>query len=325
MRFLACLICLGIVSGSVQAQVPTLQGPILGFIPENDGTAIRPVIGIPGASLLGERLQFELKFRGAAISPKQDYAIATSTEDGHAVVIDLRSGAAAAVSLDADLVAISPTGSAAAVYDHESRILRVIAHVLDAPEIVHEFDASQITGRAANIAISDEGATALVRFVDEERSALWVLDASGASWPVLLDQPSAAAFFPNSSDAVVADQAAHAAFVILDVRRAATTVPLISADEGMSGFTSLAVSENSQRVFLADSNSGNVAIVDLETRQTQLMSCQCQATGLYRLKGISVFRLNEASREPVMVLDASGDEPNIRLIPPRASGEGEAQ
>jgi hypothetical protein len=250
MRFLACLICLGVVAGSVQAQIPTLQGPILGFIPENDGTAIRPVIGIPGASLLAEQLQFDTDFRSAVISPKQDYAIAVGGEDRHLVFIDLRAGSATpSISLRADVMAISPTGSVAAVYDHESKILRVIAHVLDAPEIIHEFNASHIAGSATSIAVSDDGAAALARFVDEDRATLWVLDSSGASWPVLIDQPFAAAFFPNSSDVVVADDATRSAVVILDVRGAGSTVPLISAENGMSAFTGVSVSEDSRRVF----------------------------------------------------------------------------
>ena len=53
MRFLKTLICIGLIGAltdavSLQAQLPFLSGPTLGFTPENAGTAIRPIIGIPG-------------------------------------------------------------------------------------------------------------------------------------------------------------------------------------------------------------------------------------------------------------------------------------
>jgi len=66
-----------------------IGGPILGFIPDAGGTAIRPVLGIPGASMLGKGLELNVDIRGATISPKQDYAIASRVADAQAVVIDV--------------------------------------------------------------------------------------------------------------------------------------------------------------------------------------------------------------------------------------------
>ena len=332
---LPSLICLVLLAastgtGSLEAQ-SHLMGPSLGFTPDNSGTAIRRIIGVPGASLLADRLQLETEIRGALISPKHDYAIAVRTEDAQFVVIDLRAGSPtveppAGSHAGADLMAISPAGRSAAAYAHDSKTIQVIGNLPAAPELVRELDATQIPGRATSIAISDDASIALVRFVYEDRAVLWVINSAGAALPIGVDQPSAAAFFPNSANAIVADDASGSAYLFLDVANAGTRIPLTSpATGGMRLFSSAAVSDDGRRVFLAEVNSGNVAIVDMETLQSTVLSCQCQATGLYRLKGTSVFRLNETSREPMMVLDASTAEPRIVLVPPRASEIVEAQ
>ena len=93
----------------------------------------------------------------------------------------------------------------------------------------------------------------------------------------------------------------------------------------MTAFSAVSTSEDGRRVFLTQVNSGNVAIVDTETQTSVMLDCQCRATGLYRLKGTSVFRLTETSREPTTVLDASAAEPRVVLIPPSASWIGEAR
>ena len=70
---LARFICFGLVgllsaAGIVAAQ-SSIEGPILGFIPDNDGTLIWPIIGVPGASILADPIKFNADVRGAVISP----------------------------------------------------------------------------------------------------------------------------------------------------------------------------------------------------------------------------------------------------------------
>ncbi len=330
MRWSASFVLAGLIALSVQAQSPILNGPSLGFTSENGGTAIRPIIGIPGASLFADRLPLETEFRGAVIAPMQNYAIALRIADGKAVVMDLRSNVPVLRTVEGvrgggDLIAASPTGSVAAIYDHATKTVQVIDHVPEAPAVIRLFDASRIPGRARSITVNDDGTVLLARFADDESGSLWVMDSSGASSQIPADRASAVAFFPNSSNAVIADDASLSAFVLLDAARAATRVPLISAIDGISTFSSAIVSDDSRRVFFTDASSGNVILVDMETRRSTLLSCDCRATGLSRLKGNFIFRLNEPSGDPTMVLDASTSEPRIVIIPPSASAGPGAQ
>jgi DNA-binding beta-propeller fold protein YncE len=328
MRFLKIVLCASFTVGSLQAQSLTLNGPTLGFTAEDNGTAIRPILGIPGASILADRLQLASGIRGAVISPKHDYALATRADDEQILIIDLSSGSLAMNAIPgthagAGLIAVSPSGTFAAVFDEKTRSIQIVGNLPQSPERIFEFDASRIPGRASSIAVDDDGSIALVRFVDGESVSLWALDWFGASWPIQVDRPSAAAFKPRSFDFFVAEDAGHSVFLIRDPQHTAERIPVFSSEDGSNGASAIAASDDGGRLFVADAKSGRIAMVDLATGNHVDTSCDCQPTGFYRLKGNSVFALSEATQQPTMVLDASGADLRIGIIPPavlRAEG-----
>src|SRR5581483_4534227 len=126
----------------------------------------------------------------------------------------------------ADLIAISPSGSAAAVYDEQSRSVQVVGGLPGSPQVVGQFDASGITGHATALAISDDATVALVKFMDSDAVSAWILNRNGSS-PVLLDAPAGFAFFPHRNDAVVTDGRSRSVFVIQDAGNANTQIPLL--------------------------------------------------------------------------------------------------
>jgi DNA-binding beta-propeller fold protein YncE len=324
-------ICLIIAAGTVanvRGQSPVITGPVLGFGLDAAGAAIEPILGVPGASLLTNPLELNIEIRRAVVSPKQDYALAVRAEDGQAVFIDLAGGRPITPIPGnhnrPDIMALSPTGSAAAIYDSESSSLEIVGNLPKDPHIIHELNASPISGRASSVALSDDGSVALVTFREPDRTSLWMMDSSGAVQRLPVDQAAGATFFVNRNDAIIGDDANHAIFIIIDAGRTAAPLPLVSDLDGIISFSNLAASDDGGRVFLTDTNGGNVAIIDIQTRTPVVLSCGCQPTGLDRLKGNSVFRLNNASDQPMMLLEASGSEPRIVLVPPNPSARSEA-
>jgi hypothetical protein len=301
------------------AEPQFIGGPVLGFIPDAGGTGIRPVLGIPGASVQAKRLTLDAEIRGAIISPNQDYAIASRAADAQTVVIDVAVDPpvvtpVAGAHPGAELITVSPTGSAAAEYDRASRTIQVIAGLPHSAAVVTEFDTSLIRGRATGLAVSDDGTIALIKVVDGGDVGLWAVGSPTGPWRISVDRPSAANFFPNRHDAVVTDHATHSAFLMMDIDKAATLVPLLYGTDGVETFSSVSTAEDGQRVFLADARSGVITTLDLKTGTATQVSCQCRPTGLHRLSGKSIFRLTEPG-EPIMVLDASSNDPRIGIIP----------
>ncbi len=335
MRFsvsVICIVLIGLAFSSPvesQAQVHSIGGPMLGFVSDHESSTIWPIIGIPGASLIGDGRSFE-GIRGLVISPNSDYAVALRIEDSQLVVADLSSEAPAFSSVaglnsGTDLIALSPSGSTVAAYDEDSRIVQVVGGLANAPELVGAFDASRISGRVVSLIVSDDGAVSVLKTIDVDGPAMWVIASSGASWRVPADHPSVAAFVPNSYDVIVADDATRSAFLISDALHAGLRTPLFRGTSRWGSFSSVAASRDGKSVFLASANSDIITIVNRETMRPSFVSCKCRATGFYPLKGTAVFRLDEPSREPMTVLDASSSRPRIAVIPPNASMTGQQQ
>jgi len=307
------------LGSTVQAEA--LHGPTLGFAPNATGSTIWPVLGIPGAAILGDQLILDTKIFGAIISPKQDYALAVRNADRLPVVINLTGNgptvnAIPGTDFIADLLAISPTGSAAAVYDNDAKTVQVVRGLPNATELIYQFDASALAGQAVQMAVSDDATIVLLKSVTDSGVGFWEFDSSGASWRIALDRPSAAAFFVNSHDAVVVDDASQTVFVISDIARTGIQVPLMFSAANLAAVT---VSADNRQVFAADASTGNVLIADVATRTSATLPCNCRPTGLSHLKGSSMFRLNEPSGEAMGVLDASSGNPRIFVVPPSAA------
>src|SRR5262245_13438242 len=139
----------------------SITGPSIGFISDSEGRTIRPLLGVLGASIPGDPLTLPEGIVHGRISPRQDYALATSTTSGQPVVVRLNTPEVSIVSLagrpsDSEWVAISPTGAAAALYGKESGRLQFIAGLPGAPEVVSEFDPAQLGGNLQSVAISDD-------------------------------------------------------------------------------------------------------------------------------------------------------------------------
>src|SRR5208283_3235811 len=85
-------------SGSLPAQQGRLSGPVAGFVFDNSGHVLRPIQGVPGASLLGDPLNFGIDVAAAYIAPRQDSAIVVGADQSLHLFL-LNGGAPTEVSL----------------------------------------------------------------------------------------------------------------------------------------------------------------------------------------------------------------------------------
>jgi hypothetical protein len=310
----------GLAPLCVQAQA--IRGPVLGFIPDGAGTAVRPLLGVPGASSVGDRLALNVAVRRLQVSPKQNYVLGVRNDDKAVVLIDLAATTLAARPLAfpgiADMISISPSGSAAAIYDAVTRRVHTIAGLPGNPGQVRTFDASALFERAEGLAVSDDGTLALVRSARADEGAqLQLIGEAHLSWRVPTDD-AAVAFVPGRPDIIVADNLTKSVFFVTDLGGSYARLPLFTSTDDTAIFSSVAASENGSRVFAA-TDSGPVAIAEVNTGEVTWLSCECRPTLLETLKGSSLFRLTELSAtEPIFGLDASS-EPRFVLTPPNTA------
>lgn len=291
-----------------------VTGPLLGYAFDASSTTITPILGLPGAAILGQPLKTGLSISRAEVSPNQDYFLVGTGEgvavlkpsglDSPAVLAHLPQGAGA--------IALSPAGTAAAVYYKDAQIIRIVAGLPGAASLTASLDASALAGGLAALAVNDSG-LALAAASGQPGSLYQFRDGrSQLVAPAL--QVSAIAFFPNGRDAVLADSGANQIDILQDAAGGAALVPLAGEKDGVSAPVAVATSRDGRKV-LAAMKSGDIAIFDLGGGPPTMLSCRCAPTGLYRLSGNSVFRLTEASEPPVFAVDGDSAEPRVVFIP----------
>ena len=177
-KALAILMCT-LAPVLVEAQI---QAPTLGYVPDTELAAVRPILGIPGAATLGEALDLGVAIDAVAVSPRQDYILALSNHHPVLVLPD-GSGSLSLVRESAstvDRIVLSPSGSAAALMDSDGRTIQVIAGLPQAPYLARTAAAPTAYGSPTVVAVSDDASLLLAAFSDSGAVFLLTEDAEDA-------------------------------------------------------------------------------------------------------------------------------------------------
>lgn len=309
MRFAAIALAL---AATASAQV---TAPLLGWLPE--GTQIRPMNGLPAAATLGVPASVGHALQRVAVSPSQNYALASDAGTGAVLLIV---GGAAATPLDTpvkpDQMAASPRGSAAALWYAAAAQFEILTGLPAAPAM-RAIDASVASAPLAAIAVSDDGQW----IAAASSSGVYEWGPDGAPHQLYSGSDAGAlAFYNGTSDLLIATSTQ-----ILSIAGSGTSV----LDQGSFSPAGLATSFDNQEVVLAD-RSGTIDSIETATGTPSVRNCQCSPSGVFGLGG-AVFRLTNASIGGVKLFDAAagtilavpGDPP--RNLKPRRPLLGRVQ
>jgi hypothetical protein len=334
------LVCAG--TSLVRAQQGSIAGPLSGFAFDNSARVLRPIRGIPGASLIGDPIQFGFDLASASVSPGLDSALVFSavsagSPNGAMHLFRINNGTPVERTVDGLAVAqrfvFSPSGTAAALYANGS--LQVLKGLPDAPVIAAtiplgtdrtaQFSTAALSNQGgrtrrlidAPLAISDDGGYLLVvsggaiRVIGIAGDNRKLMDAAAGAW---------AAFAPGNHDAAVLDAAAGLS-LFTDVAGASVQRVLAGPDSRLASPVGLAFSPDGQKLFVASAGARAVAAFDVasgdSTSARSMIACDCTPTGLVRMGGL--FRLNEIGSQPLWLLDARTIEPRMIFVPARGT------
>jgi hypothetical protein len=278
-----------------------VQGPVLGFAWDAASGHLRPILGIPGSSLLGAPLDLDMPLLLAEVSPRQDYALAAGPESVWLVRLEGNLDAKPVLGGSASRIAISPSGSAAVVYSQGLQILRGLPST---PSVASVALPGPLTAVAVNdagdlvLAVSGEQLLALRPGVEPR-----FLGLAGAA--------SALTFAESSSDALVADPVRNEVFLL---RGEGERWILASERDGIAD--PVAVALTATRGFVANRGSSSVVVLDLAGGPPARVSCPCEITGLQRLRGEAVFRLTGPLQSASYLLEVTAGEPRLWFVPP---------
>ena len=290
----------------------TINGPVAGYVFDKAARALRPVLGLPGASLLGSPIRWRYFVDQAFIAPKLDSAVGVTSE-GAFHLFRMREGIPTEMAVGGltpagspYIVAFSPSGNSLALYGG-SRV-QLISGLPDAPVLGGSVDLSA-AGVPSGLAVSDDARSLLVSVNDSVR-----LFESYADMGKLIDTAPGAlvAFAAGSHDAAVADSGAGV-LMFHDLAGAGASQVIAPPDENGAAFSALAFSADGKALFLASAAAQAVTQLDLSAGSRSRMGCNCSPTVLARMG--NVFRLTELAGDPLWLLDSPESTPRIVFVP----------
>jgi len=296
---------------SLCAQTGQVAGPVVGYVFDHAAGSLRPILGIPGAAILGNPLPLGYSLTSAVVAPRQDSAFGVAA-DGSLHLFLLNAGGATETSCkacpaSAGSVVFNPSGTAAALYS--AGRVQIVTGLPSSPAAGTTFTAASARGIAPSVALSDDG----LYLLTGARGSVELFSPSGG--PVRLMETTSlplVAFAPGGHDAAIADSRAG---VVLfhDVGGAATLQQLAPAGEPALRPSGLAFSSDGSYVFVAAAASGTVISIAIASGASATTSCACALTGLAPMG--SVLRLNELTDGPIWLYDNGGASPRVVFVP----------
>jgi hypothetical protein len=295
----------------LQAQTSQINGPVSGYVFDASARSLRPILGLPGASLFGDPLQFGFDVASAFVAPRQDAAFVVAAD--HTVhVFRFDAGAVSERNLDSlppapERVVFSPSGSAAALYAGGS--IAIVKGLPDSPAVAGGMDLPSGT-TLDSLAISDDGAVLLlsanqaVRFYSSFTDLGKLMDTSGA---VLM------AFAAGGHDAAIADPSGAGIVLFHDLAGSGDSRVLAAPDDAIAAASALAFSADGQRLLVASSAAQSVTTFDLAAGGRSAIACECTPKFLARMG--SLFRLNDPGSEPLWLLDTRASDARLVFVP----------
>lgn len=306
----------------------TVQGPVMGFVVDSHSRTLRPMLGSPGAAVVGDAVRPAGAMLPEAISPAGDYALVwMGTPEQAAIWQNVASKGGsdprpiAGLPRGRSRVALSPEGTAAAFYSPQDGVVRVVSGLPGNPSDVSAFRLDTVSGVLASFAVSDDGGVVLCTAAVAAAEAI-VLGKSGEQARIpLAGEIGAMAFVPLTHDAVIAD--GDEAVLVRGIDAHPSVARLNTG--GAGAITSVAVTRDGRRLLLASASTGKIALGGLaEGAQTSVLDCHCQPEGLFRINSDGAWRLDGYRGQSVHVLDLAAATPRI-LVVTASMGPGNIQ
>jgi hypothetical protein len=306
MKTFFCVIAIA-ATAIAQDNPGAVGGPLLGVVFDPARGGLRQLTGIPAAARLGAPLDSGAALDQAAASAA-GYAVATESDTGAAVLISTEGRRPlTGVPAGANAIVLSPRGTAGAFYFKSARSAYIVTGLPDNPG---EPQQVVLDRQPTGLAVSDDGAALLAIERIGKMDASVLLYRDGKSPAVLWDGRRIVGmdFLPGSADALIGESDS------VYLTSEAFGPQLIAGEgDGIAEVAAVAASADGGRVIIA-MRSGQIAIRDRKTNTQSVVSCACRPSGLARLRGASVFRLNEAGDGPLWLLDADSQQPRVLFV-----------
>src|SRR5579875_417274 len=311
-RFLK-LLALASLAAVLEAQSQgSVNGPVAGYVFDRASQGLRPILGLPGASRLGDPLTFGYEVASAFVAPRLDSVLAVAP-DGAPHFFGLQNGTLSEIAVNgiggvasSSLVAFSPSGKSLAFYTGNSA--QILTSLPGSPAVSANIDLTAL-GTPTALAISDDGAALLVSVNNSIH-----LFGSGADLGKLMDTGAspAFAFAAGGHDAAVSDTGAGLV-LYHDLTGSGAPQNIAAPDSSGQPSSALAFSADGSAIYVAHASMRAITRFDLTSGSSSSLPCSCSPATLTRMG--SVFRLTGLSSDPLWLLDQPESTARVVFVP----------
>lgn len=317
-RVVILSLCAFLIGGcTLAAQEALLSGPVSGSVYDPASRSLRPIMGLPGASYLGDPLIADLDWAAAA----PDGRTMLASRGGSLWAVRQTGSALLWAGIDGGLesperAAWNADGSAAAIYSTRQG-LQLLRSLGDTPAAG---PAVELPGRVTALALEASGTCAVAGVEAERDGGLYLVCADAAPKLLVgLARPAALALAPNKDALFVADRGSGEILEVRNFRGEAAVMPFAADTAGSWDPVGVAVSSDGAFLYVAHRSEKRVDAYEVASRTlVSRIAVDWEPTLLEPLAVKSVFLLKSPGGvdEPLLVLEA-GREPAVYFVPTR--------
>jgi hypothetical protein len=311
-------------SGAIQAQSQPTTGPVLGYIWDASVQGLRPVQGLPGASIVGAAT-----VSGAGRS-SPFIATASSAVSGMALFLDANGGvfeaplSGGAMTRIANIpgatgLVLSSSGGYSLITGESAAGANIAAVISGLPQspTVRNLNVSTLTPIAGGAA-SDTGTVALAMGSGQSAASAVAFTGQSASVQIATAQSfGGMQFVPGSDELVLADGGAGTLTAISHVGTTPASATLSPAG-AIASPVALDITSNGRWVVVAN-HAGDVLRIDLTGAiAATTLHCSCAPSQVLALRGStsgSTVRLVTTGGGPLWIVDAGSAASRVLFIP----------
>lgn len=286
-----------------------ISAPVLGYLHDAEAANVRPIQGMPGASLIGDPLELPWTVAAAAMSPNGDLVLITgestawvlSSTGSRRQIPELGTLAA---SSKTELF-LSPTGSAAAFLNRGANLMEIVTGLPDQPVVSHRMDA-QFAGSA--MAVSDDGTLVL----SAGPGGAYLARSSGGVERIgesALD----AAFRPRSHEFALVRSSESVLW-----QESPSQARQWDASQGVQAAVAARFSNDGLLLWIANAD-GTLLAIDRNS-QVERADCGCRPDRLSTLTGNAVGLTGGLSRTPMKLATAGSEGLKLFFVPAPETG-----
>lgn len=303
---------LGSVGTSAPPAIAATNGPQLGYLWVATDKTLRPILGVAGASQVGQSVVPAGAYQSAVTSAAGTFALMQAA-DASFDVVALPTGTSVAlpVSLPSGAtLRLSSSGAAAALYSPGASSAAVITGLPNSP-VVRTVSAS---APIVDAAVSDTGSIA-VEVAQGSSLIANVVTLDGKSHTVAsLGASGGLTFLPGRDDLLLVDSAANTLTLIASASSApaASTFPTGTL---LQAPLAVGVSQSGRWALVANSAGNGLVRLDLRQRTSSAVACACTPTLAAPLADDGAFRVTALPADPNWVVEANAATPRVLFLP----------